>query len=124
MIRPTRLMTMVLLGASLAGCAAAGAPPPRTSTVKLPPATRPSGVDDSTLTGRSAEAVSRLFGPARLDVSDGPGRKLQFVGAACVLDVYFYAKRKGSDAVATHADARTPDGRTAEVESCINALRR
>jgi hypothetical protein len=40
------------------------------------------------------------------------------------LDVYYYAQRSGAEALATHVDARTPDGRDANVDSCIAALRR
>src|SRR3546814_8937291 len=43
--------------------------------------------------------------------TEGAGRKLQFSGSNCTLDVYFYAPRAGANPVATHVDARTPDGR-------------
>jgi hypothetical protein len=41
-----------------------------------------------------------------------------------VIDVYFYAPRAGAAPVATHVDSRTPDGRNAELNSCVEALRR
>jgi hypothetical protein len=44
---------------------------------------------------RSAD-LSRLFGPPRLDVVEGDARKLQFVGPACVLDVYLYPQGTGA----------------------------
>ena len=69
-------------------------------------------------------AKSGMFGKPRLDVSEGAGRKLQFAGSACVLDVYYYAQRSGAEALATHVDARTPDGRDTNVDGCIGALRR
>lgn len=126
MIRPlAAAATLSLLGA----CAAT--PPPYSTP---PPVTAPSGpaappavvrpVQQNNLIGQSPAAVGRLFGQPRIDVTEGGARKLQFQGAACVMDVYFYAPRAGADPVATHVDARTPDGRNAEVNSCAEALRR
>ena len=73
---------------------------------------------------RSADAIGRMFGKPRLDVTEGAGRKLQFAGSSCTLDVYFYVPRAGASPVATHVDARTPDGRNAEVNSCAQSLQR
>ena len=110
----------------LAGCGAATTAPPVSAGTRppvgfsLPPAASRGG--DGIL-GRSADAVGTLFGPARLDVREGPGRKMQFAGAACILDVYFYAPKAGAAPVATHVDARGSDGRDADANGCIAALR-
>lgn len=120
-IRPLALAAFVL---ALGGCATTpvprGSPPPVGGGTT--PIVRP--VQNNSLIGQSADAVGRLFGKPRLDVTEGAARKLQFEGRACIVDIYFYAPRQGADPVATHVDARTPDGRNAEVNSCITALRR
>lgn len=116
---------LLLLGAlSLGACAGPAIPratPPR-ATAPPPTVVRP--VQNNALIGSSADAVGRMFGKPRLDVTEGAGRKLQFAGAACILDIYFYAPRAGADPVATHVDARTPDGRNAEVNSCAQSIQR
>ncbi|UNU44402.1 hypothetical protein EAO27_18080 [Sphingopyxis sp. YF1] len=111
---------------SLAGCSAA-VPAPRSSpppVVSAPPPTIVRPVQSNSLIGQSPDAVGRLFGKPRLDVTEGAARKLQFEGSACVVDIYFYAPRAGAAPVATHVDARTPDGRSTEPDSCAAALRR
>ena len=121
-----RAFIAALTLAALGGCAAA-VPPPRTTTspaVTAPPPTIVKPVQNNSLIGQSADAVGRLFGKPRLDVTEGAARKLQFEGKACVIDIYFYAPRAGANPVATHVDARTPDGRNAEPNSCVEALRR
>lgn len=109
----------------LAGCAAS--PPPRPSkpvaTPRLP-STPPRIVQSNSLVGQHANAALSLFGKPRLDVAEGAGRKLQFAGTACILDIYYYAPKAGADPIATHVDARTPEGRDANVDSCVGALRR
>jgi hypothetical protein len=119
-----RPLALLPLAALLAGCAGSAIPQVyRPPTATAPPvAAQP--VQHNRLLGNSADAVGRMFGKPRLDVSEGGGRKLQFAGSSCILDVYFYAPRTGAPAVATHADARTPDGRNAEVDSCAETLRR
>ena len=119
-----RHLLLLGLAAGLAGCAAV---PPRsgpTPVTAAPPPTVVRPVQNNSLIGQSASAVGRLFGKPRLDVTEGAARKLQFEGAACIVDIYFYAPRAGAEAVASHVDARTPDGRSAEVNSCVETLRR
>ena len=73
----------------------------------------------------SARALVAQFGNPDLDVREGPARKLQFLGPACVLDAYLYPPRGGrGDAVVTHVDARQPDGREMDRSSCVAALTR
>ena len=124
MIDYRRLGAIVLLGLTLGACAGPAIPratPPR-ATAPPPTVVRP--VQNNVLIGNSADAIGRMFGKPRLDVTEGAGRKLQFAGSNCTLDVYFYAPRAGADPVATHVDARTADGRNAEVNSCAQSLRR
>ena len=74
--------------------------------------------------GRSAAALVALFGTPGLDMREGPARKLQFLGPACVLDAYLYAPRRGGDPVVTHVDTRLPDGRDTDRAACVETLSR
>ena len=74
--------------------------------------------------GRDIGALKRLFGEPRLDVIEVNGRKLQFVGKACVLDTYLYPDGKGGAEIVTHVDARRSDGAEVDRASCVDALQR
>jgi hypothetical protein len=74
--------------------------------------------------GATREDLLGQFGSARLDVWEGDARKLQFVGTACVLDVYLYPPAQGSEPEATYVDARrASDGQDVDRAACIAALR-
>ncbi len=126
MINNNRLAIFASLTLLLGGCA--GNAIPRATPPKAPssagPITASRPTQNNSLIGRSANSALSLFGKPRLDVAEGAGRKLQFGGTACILDIYYYAPKQGADPLATHVDARTPDGRDANVPSCIDALRR
>jgi hypothetical protein len=126
MIKNNRLAILTGLAALLGGCAGnaipRATPPPGGAPVAAIPAPRPT--QNNSLIGRSANSALSMFGKPRLDVAEGAARKLQFAGAACILDIYYYPPKQGADPLATHVDARTPDGRDANVPSCIEALRR
>ncbi|WP_033074390.1 hypothetical protein [Sphingopyxis sp. MWB1] len=109
------------LSLALAGCTNAVPRPKTPGPVTTTPA-KP--VQTNSLIGSSADAVGRMFGSPRLDIREGAGRKMQFSGTACTLDLYLYAPREGTAAVTTHVDARTPDGRDMDVNRCVEALRR
>ena len=74
--------------------------------------------------GRNAADLIALFGQPALDVQEGTARKLQFSGQSCVLDAYLYPPRERGEALVTHVDARSPDGRDADRTACIAALRK
>ena len=115
----------VLLAALVAGCVAPEADAPRVAPpVAPPPAPTYSTLGLESVIGRGARALSALFGAPDLDVREGSARKLQFLGPACVLDVYLYPPRGGGDPIATHVDARLPDGRDMDRSSCVAALSR
>jgi hypothetical protein len=74
--------------------------------------------------GATRDDLIRQFGAVRLDVWEGDARKLQFMGTACVLDVYLYPAAPGSEPEATYVDARrASDGQDVDRASCIAALR-
>ena len=74
--------------------------------------------------GRTARMLEAQFGKPALDVREGPARKLQFGGPACVLDAYLYPPKGGGEPIVTHIDARLRDGRDLDRASCVAALTR
>ncbi len=124
MINNSRLAIFTGLALLLGGCVGNAIPRATPPKAAAGPITAPRPTQNNSLIGRPANAALGLFGKPRLDVAEGTARKLQFSGTACILDIYYYAPRQGADALATHVDARTPDGRDANVPSCIEALRR
>ena len=138
MLRPA---SSAMLAALLAGCAVV---PDTTAPVRpaaSPPASTPAptrapherapfrramplmapGLEG--VIGARAEQLFRLFGPPRLDIVEGDARKLQFFGAACVLDAYLYPPGPGREPATTYVDARLSDGRDIDRAGCIAALR-
>ena len=111
--------TLLLVLMGLAGCAVPAAEAPRIQIAAAAPvaAQAPSGI-----IGSNAAALVAQLGRADLDLREGPARKLQFLGAACVLDAYLYPPRSGAEPVVTHVDARQPDGREMDRASCVAAL--
>jgi len=77
-----------------------------------------------TVLGRTARMLEVQFGKPSLDVREGPARKLQFGGPACVLDAYLYPPKGGGEPIVTHIDARLRDGRDLDRASCVAALTR
>lgn len=105
---------------------AADIPPPAAAPMPVapPPAPTYSTHGLESVIGRGARSLIALFGPPGLDIREGTARKLQFAGPACVLDVYLYPPQGGGEPVATHVDARMPDGRDIDRSSCVAALGR
>ena len=124
MIENRRLAAIAGLALTLGACAGPAIPRPSAIPPTAPPPAVVKPVQNNALIGNSADAIGRMFGKPRLDVTEGAGRKLQFAGSNCILDIYFYAPRAGASPVATHVDARTPDGRNAEVNSCAQSFQR
>jgi hypothetical protein len=98
----------------LAACAAPQAAPPPIAVGGLPQ--RP-----LQLIGKTADEVRALLGTPRLDIVEGASRTLQYAGAVCVLDVFFYPDRRGKLAAA-NLDARTRSGAAHDAASCVAAL--
>ncbi|GAB5348680.1 hypothetical protein [Alteriqipengyuania sp. 357] len=75
--------------------------------------------------GSRASQLEQIFGQPRLDVLEGDVRKLQFVGEACVLDVFLYPLSPGAEPTATYVDARrASDALDVDRAACAKALRR
>jgi hypothetical protein len=96
------------------------APPPK-AVFRAPEIQRLPGLES--VIDKDAAALTREFGKPRLEVREGDMRKLQFAGEPCVLDVYLYPLRPGSEPIATYVDARrASDGLDVDRAACIAAL--
>ncbi len=93
---------------------------PRTPAAGPPPTRAVAGLEAAL--GRTAAQLTARFGAPALDIREGTARKLQFEGAACILDAYLYPPAAGGEPIVTHLDARLPDGRDFDRASCIAAL--
>lgn len=123
MARQGRLWLGALL--ILGGCAARteqAAPVAARAPVQRPVSYNSTGLEN--VLGRTARMLETQFGKPALDVREGPARKLQFGGAACVLDAYLYPPKGGGEPIVTHIDARLRDGRDLDRASCVAALTR
>lgn len=125
-------MRLVLLlcagGLALAGCgpkqaAPARAAPPVAVPVAVParPVAPPAPFS---VHGQSAPALLARFGAPQIDLKEGRGRKLQFLGPICVLDAYLYPAEGRGEAVVRHVDARQRSGGPIDEASCVVALTR
>jgi hypothetical protein len=115
----TRSRLIVSAALMLAACRQNG--PPRSAGM-APPPMKEAGLGK--VVGRTAAQLVQLFGPADLDAHEGRARRLQFVGAACVLDAYLYPPSDGGEPVTDYVDARTPQGDDIDRASCVAALSR
>lgn len=84
------------------------APPPSREAFRPPSVMREGGLDG--VIGARASALTSRFGQARIDLTEGDARKLQFSGQTCVLDIFLYPLEAGREPVATHVDARLRSG--------------
>jgi hypothetical protein len=106
----------------LSGCATTAIPAGKPAILDKPAARAPltaRGLES--VLGKDVATLKRLFGEPRLDVIEVNGRKLQFAGAACVLDAYLYAEG-GAREVVTYIDTRRSDGAEVDRVACVNAL--
>ena len=109
-----------LVAVALAACQQNG--PPRSAGMAPPQPMKEAGLGK--VVGRTAAQLVQLFGTADLDAREGRARRLQFVGAACVLDAYLYPPSNGGEPVTDYVDARTPQGDDMDRASCVAALSR
>lgn len=98
-------------------------PAPSTDAFRAPRVMNLPGLED--VIGKNETALANIFGPPRLTVKEGDARKLQFVGDACVLDIYLYPLQPRGEPSATYVDARrASDGLDVDRAACVRALRR
>ena len=98
-------------------------PPPPVAGFRTPEIMRGPGLDG--VVRERAPSLVRQFGQPRLDVAEGDMRKLQFAGEACVLDIYLYPLRPGTEPESTWLEARrSSDGAEVDLLACMQALRR
>lgn len=104
---------VLALGAVFASACSSGAAPRAVSATPNPaPSTsfRAPVVQNErgleSVIGKGASALTQRFGEARLDLSEGDARKLQFSSSNCVLDIFLYPLRDNAAPVATHIEAR------------------
>lgn len=117
-------MRRLTLAAALLLSACATRPAPQPGPAQPPPVQPAPHVRGDLLGMTAAELVQR-FGQPALQVREGPGLKLQFRGAACVLDAYLYPPPQGAGAArVTHVDTRYRSGADAPQPACIAALSR
>lgn len=113
-----------LLTASLALAVSACALAPQETPVTPAAAAAPTTHNAVTLIGLSSSDLVARFGQPRLRVAAGPGTKLQWAGAQCVLDAYLYPRGSGRETYVTHVDARRPTGESFESNACARTLAR
>ncbi|MEO5868154.1 MAG: hypothetical protein ABIS14_00315 [Sphingomonas sp.] len=112
----------VLLGALTLGACAGDGVAPATHYKPAPFIAIPTGTAGlDRVLGQPGGALIGLFGQPLADVREGPGRKLQFGNATCVLDAYLYPKGAGEPLV-SYVDARQTDGSPIDRASCVGAL--
>ena len=129
-----RSLAAVILALSVSACASGSGnkvptPVPRAPTV-APPAPgsfrgppMPEVGGRAGIMGANAAALTQRFGEARIDLTEGDARKLQFRGSTCVLDIFLYPVSAGAQPVATHIEARLrKDGSSTDEVSCIREV--
>lgn len=125
-----RLVVLCLFSGLIAGCSPnlRQAPLPVSAKPALgdvPPPTilREEGLES--VIGKSANSLTRRFGEARIDLFEGDARKLQFISASCVLDIFLYPLERNATPVATHVEARRRiGGGNADRAGCIAEVER
>ncbi|QUL37227.1 hypothetical protein [Erythrobacter sp. JK5] len=106
---------------SAAPAPVAAAPP--AGAFKAPQVLRGRGLDG--IIGARATTLTARFGSARIDLTEGDARKLQFASDRCVLDVFLYPLEAGAEPVATHVETRwRAGGAEADRADCIAEIDR
>ncbi|MDQ3247534.1 MAG: hypothetical protein M3Q52_11745 [Pseudomonadota bacterium] len=111
-----RRIFAVTLALLVAGCAGGQRPVPVAPRAVVP-------VERGVLIGLTAPELLQRFGAPALQVREGPGLKIQFRGARCVVDAYLYRPVTGQGVErVTHVDTRLPNGTDIDQPSCLATL--
>ena len=105
--------------AALVLAACATTPPPAAIVAKPVALTPVPGLER--ILGRPAAEATALLGSPTLDRREGPARAVQFTGAGCVLDVYYYPDPAAGQPTARFAEARLPTGVADPAARCFAA---
>ncbi len=105
--------SLALAALLVAGCATT--PRPEAVAPPVPPGL-------AAVLEKGVDVAVQLLGPSALDRREGEARHLQFAGAGCVLDLFYYPPAAGQVPVATHAAARRPDGSAIAPGDCLRLL--
>lgn len=127
-----RLICALLLPLALAACGEEPTPvvapsrrPPPVRRLPPPAPRVQSAPGLQGVIGMTEAELSHQFGPPRLDVVEGDARKLQYAGAACVMDIYLYPAKAGGAPRATYVETRrATDAQEVDRTACIAALRK
>ena len=104
----------------VAACASTPAPQPQAPSA---PVAASDDHDHRTLNGMTAGELIEHFGKPRLQIVEGVGTKLQFMGPACVLDAYLYPPGSGGGTPrVTEIDARNFQGADVAAQGCVQAI--
>ncbi|KQN07264.1 MULTISPECIES: hypothetical protein [unclassified Sphingomonas] len=117
-----RRTAALFAGLTLSACATG--PVVRQNALPTPPAPAYGTIGLERVMGQNATTIGQLFGQPLLDLSEGPGRKLQYGSDICVLDAYLYPPAAGGVPVVRHVDARQRSGAPIDRASCVAALTR
>ncbi|WP_230771341.1 hypothetical protein [Sphingomonas sp. Leaf4] len=117
-----RRTAALFAGLTLSACATG--PVVRQNALPMPPAPAYGTIGLERVMGQNATTIGQLFGQPLLDLSEGPGRKLQYGSDICVLDAYLYPPATGGVPVVRHVDARQRSGAPIDRASCVAALTR
>ena len=114
-----RRIIVLPLTLSLAACMARQPQTP----VTQPTPVQPEPVEQSGLTGLTAQELVARFGAPTLQFREGSSLKLQFRGRRCIMDTYLYPSGGSGALKVTHVDTRTPTGGEFDQAACIFSLR-
>ena len=94
--------------------------PEQPAPVSTPTITRPAQRGD--LIGLTTQELGERLGAPGFQVREGPGVKLQWAGASCVLDAFLYPAPGTNVLRVTWVDARRPSGDPTDRAGCLAAL--
>lgn len=111
-------LALAIVLVPLLAVASCDAPPPPRPAAPAPVVFAPvPGLER--ILGKPATTATGLLGTPGLDRHDGPGHHLQFVGTACILDLYYYPDPTAGQPTARYAEARRRDGARDDTARCF-----
>ena len=121
-----RKLAAILTALAVYACVAPEHVPPARMMppVAPPPPRRLSEPGLERVIGKTAREIEAWLGKPTQDLREPRVRRLQFVGATCVLDAYLYAPRPGAEPVVTWVDARLSNGEEVDRAACVAELMR